>query len=63
MELSGASASPVSDASVELRAAKLAKNQQEEQGQQTLQLLDSATDVPKSSSANPAVGGNVDTFA
>lgn len=63
MELQGASTAVRSDASTELRAAKLAKNQQEEQGQQTLQLLDSATDVPKTSSANPAIGSNVDTFA
>lgn len=63
MELQGASTAVRSDASTELRAAKLAKNQQEEQGQQTLQLLDSATDVPKTSSANPAIGSNIDTFA
>jgi len=63
MELQGASTGVRSDASGELRAAKLAKNQQEEQGKQTLQLLDSATDVPKTSSANPAIGSNVDTFA
>lgn len=63
MELSGASTSSVAGASTELRAAKLAKDQQEEQGKQALQLLDSTADVSKPSSANPAVGGNVDTFA
>lgn len=63
MELSGAGASHVSDASAELRAAKLAKSHQEEQGEQTLQLLDSAAGVPKTTSANPALGSNVNTFA
>lgn len=63
MELSGTSTSTVSDASVELRAAKLAKNQQEQVGEQSLQLLESSAGVPKSSSANPALGSNVDTFA
>lgn len=63
MELQGASTGVRSDASAELRSAKLAKNQQEEQGKQTLQLLDSATDVPKASSANPAIGSHIDTFA
>lgn len=63
MELQGASASGMSDASAELRAAKLAKSQQEQTGEQTLQLLESATDVPKSTSANPAIGSNIDTHA
>lgn len=63
MELSGTSASHVSDASAGLRSAKLAKSHQEEQGEQTLQLLNSAADVPKTSSANPALGSNVNTFA
>ncbi|WP_416306483.1 hypothetical protein [Neptunicella sp. SCSIO 80796] len=63
MELQGASTSGMSDASAELRAAKLAKSQQEQTGEQTLQLLESAADVPKASSANPALGSHVDLFA
>ncbi len=63
MDLQGASASGTSGASLELASLKLAKNQQEQDGKGTLQLLESAADVPKPSSANPAVGANVDTFA
>jgi hypothetical protein len=63
MELQGAGTSGMSDASVELRSAKLAKNQQEEEGKQALQLLDSAAGVPKASSADPALGSTIDTFA
>ncbi len=61
MEISG-STSGRSDASLELKGLQLAKDQQKAEGEQTLQLLESAG-VPKSSSANPALGGNIDTFA
>lgn len=61
MELQGASASGTSDA-LQVRSAQLAKSQQEQEGQAALQLIESA-DVPKTSSANPAVGSIVDTFA
>ncbi|MFC6441312.1 hypothetical protein [Bowmanella sp. JS7-9] len=61
MEIQGSTG--VSDASAELRAAKLAKNQQEQEGKAALQLLDSAAGVPQSSSANPALGSTVDTYA
>lgn len=63
MELQGANTSGTSGASLEVKALQLAKSQQEQQGQATLQLLESATDVPKASSSNPALGSNVDTFA
>ena len=64
MELQGVSTSGTSDASsLEIKAAQLAKSKQEQDGQATLQLLESATDVPKPSSANPALGSNIDTFA
>lgn len=63
MELQGTSASGASGASLELASLKLAKSQQEQEGQASLQLLESASDVPKSSSANPALGANIDTFA
>ncbi|MDN4502161.1 hypothetical protein QX776_07090 [Alteromonadaceae bacterium BrNp21-10] len=63
MEIQGSTTSGMSGASGELRAAKLAKSQQEQQGEQTLQLLDSAADVPKASSNNPALGSLVDVFA
>lgn len=63
MELQGASTSVASDASLELRSAKLAKNQQEAEGQATLQLLESAADVPKAQSVDGPVGSNIDTYA
>ena len=63
MDLQGTSASGASGASLELASLKLAKSQQEQEGQASLQLLESASDVPKSSSSNPALGANVDTFA
>ena len=63
MDLQGTSASGTSGASLELASLKLAKSQQEQEGQASLQLLESASDVPKSSSSIPALGANVDTFA
>ncbi|MBU2977566.1 hypothetical protein [Alteromonas sp. C1M14] len=63
MDLQGANASGTSGASLELASLKMAKSHQQQEGQATLQLLESAADVPKPSSANPAVGANVDTFA
>ncbi len=63
MDIQGASASGTSGASLEMASLKLAKGQQEQDGQATLQLLESATDVPKPTSANPAIGGKIDTFA
>ncbi|NVK55229.1 MAG: hypothetical protein HWE26_06415 [Alteromonadaceae bacterium] len=63
MDIQGANASGASGASLELASLKLAKGQQEQEGQATLQLLDSAADVPKTASANPAIGANIDTFA
>lgn len=62
MEIQGASTSGTSDA-LELKGLQLAKSKQEQDGEAVLQLLDSAADVPKSSSANPAIGSNIDTFA
>lgn len=59
MEIQGGS----SGASLEIKALQLAKSQQETEGQASLQLLESAADVPKSSSANPGLGSLVDTFA
>lgn len=63
MDISGASGSATSGASLELASLKLAKSQQQQEGQATLQLLESAADVPKPTSANPAVGANIDTYA
>jgi hypothetical protein len=63
MDLQGASASGTSGASLELASLKLAKSQQEQEGQASLQLLESASDVPKSSSSNPVLGANIDTYA
>ncbi|MBE1300970.1 MAG: hypothetical protein GJ680_13810 [Alteromonadaceae bacterium] len=62
MEISGANTSGTSGASLELKGLQLSKDQQKVEGEQTLQLLESA-DVPKSSSSNPALGGNIDTYA
>lgn len=63
MEISGSGASHAAASSSELRSAKLAKDQQEVEGKQAVQLLESSAESPKASSANPAVGGSVDTFA
>jgi len=63
MDLQGASTSGTSGASLELASLKLAKSQQQQEGKATLQLLESAADVPKPSSYNPALGANVDTYA
>ena len=63
MDIQGAGASGTSGASLELASLKLAKGQQEQEGKATLQLLESAADVPKTSSSNPALGANIDTFA
>ena len=63
MDLQGTSASGTSGASLELASLKLAKSQQEQEGQASLQLLESAADVPQPASANPALGGTVNTYA
>ncbi|GGW80231.1 hypothetical protein [Alteromonas halophila] len=66
MDLQGANASGTSGASLELASLKMAKDQQKQEGQATLQLLEStasSADVPKSTSANPAIGANINTFA
>ena len=63
MDIQGANASATSGAALELVSAKLAKSQQEQEGRASLQLLESAADVPKPTSANPAIGANIDTFA
>ena len=63
MDIQGAGHSASSGATLEIKSLQLAKSQQETEGKATLQLLDSAADVPKTSSANPAIGSNIDTFA
>ena len=63
MDLQGTSTSGTSGAALELASLKLAKSQQEQNGQATLQLLESAADVPRAASANSAIGGNIDTYA
>ncbi len=62
MELQGVNTSGTTGAPLEIKALQLAKENQERQGQATLQLLESAADVPKVSS-NPAIGSNVNTYA
>lgn len=63
MDLQGASASGTSGASLEIASLKLAKSQQQQEGKATLQLLETAADVPKPTSSNPSLGANIDTFA
>jgi hypothetical protein len=63
MDIQGAGPSATSGATLELKALQLAKSQQEREGQASLQLLESAADVPRASSANGALGSIVDTFA
>lgn len=62
MDIQGAGSSGASGSALEIKALQLAKSQQERAGQATLQLLESAADVPKVSSGNPAIGSNIDTF-
>jgi hypothetical protein len=61
MDISGASHSSVGS-TLEIKSLQLAKSQQKVEGQATLDLLDAA-EAPKASSANSAIGSQVDTFA
>ena len=61
MDLSGAGQSSVSS-TLEIKSLQLAKSQQKIEGQATIELLEAAA-APKVSSANPALGSNIDTFA
>jgi len=63
MNIQGYSASATSGTALELVSLKMAKDQQEQQGQAAIQLLESAAEVPRPTSANPALGGTIDTFA
>ncbi|MEP0176835.1 MAG: hypothetical protein ABJH28_01390 [Paraglaciecola sp.] len=58
MDISGSAAS----SSLEIKSLQLAKSQQKVEGQATLELLEAA-ETPKVTSANPAIGSNIDTFA
>ena len=62
MEIHGGINPGSASASLEMEALKLAKSNQEIQGQATIELLESAADVPKASS-NSTVGSNVNTYA
>ena len=62
MDISGASHSASASSTLELKSLQLAKSQQKVEGQATLELLESA-EAPKTSSANPAIGSSIDTFA
>jgi hypothetical protein len=57
MDISGASSSSVSS-TLEIKSLQLAKSQQKIEGQATLELLEAAT-APKTSSANSAIGSNL----
>ncbi|MFT5839914.1 MAG: hypothetical protein ACI9UT_002425 [Flavobacteriales bacterium] len=57
MDISGATSS-----TLEIKSLQLAKSQQKIEGQATLELLDAAA-APKTTSANPAIGSNINTFA
>ena len=56
MDISGATSS-----TLEIKSLQLAKSQQKIEGQATLELLEAAV-APKTSSANPAIGSNINTF-
>jgi hypothetical protein len=62
MELQGGITSGTSD-TLQIKSLQLAKSKQEQDGQAAIQLIESAADVPKSSSANSSIGSIVDTFA
>ena len=57
MDISGATSS-----TLEIKSLQLAKSQQKIEGQATLELLEAAA-APKFTSANPAIGSNINTFA
>jgi hypothetical protein len=61
MDISGASQSSVSS-TLEIKSLQLAKSQQKIEGQASLELLEAA-EAPKTSSANTAIGSNINTFA
>jgi hypothetical protein len=58
MDIQGSSAS----STLEIKSLQLAKSQQKIEGQATLELLEAAQ-APKTSSANPALGSNINTYA
>jgi hypothetical protein len=60
MDISGSNSSVSS--TLEIKSLQLAKSQQKIEGQATLDLIDAAA-APKVSSANSAIGSNIDTFA
>lgn len=62
MEIQGGNASGTSGATLEMKSLQMAKSQQKIEGQATLQLLDSAADVPKATSSG-SIGSGIDTFA
>jgi hypothetical protein len=61
MDISGASHSSVSS-TLEIKSLQLAKSQQQIEGQATINLIEAAA-APQVSSANPAIGSNIDTYA
>ena len=51
-------------ASTAVRTAQLANDQQQVEGQSAVQLIESAADsAPQPTSANPAIGSNINTTA
>lgn len=50
-------------ASTAVRTAQLANSQQEIEGQGALQLIESAAQPTQATSANPAIGSNINTTA
>ncbi|WP_018982870.1 hypothetical protein [Salinimonas chungwhensis] len=64
MSIQGASASLTTGAALEIASLKMAKNQQQQEGQASLKLLESAAAVsPAPVSANPSLGATVNTYA
>lgn len=61
MDISGASHSSIGS-QLEIKSLQLAKSQQEIEGQATVDLIEAAA-APHTSSANSALGSNIDTFA
>ncbi|WP_026376337.1 hypothetical protein [Aestuariibacter salexigens] len=63
MELQGPGPSGTSDATLATKSLQLAKQQQEQEGQATLQLLESAAGVPTATSDDPSKGSIINTYA
>ncbi|MGS2719230.1 hypothetical protein [Paraglaciecola aestuariivivens] len=62
MDISTAGTASSGNSTLEIKSLQLAKSQQKIEGQATIELIEAAA-APKVTSANPAIGSNIDTYA